>query len=954
MIQPCPPRARALARVFPVRRRRMAAAGLALALAAGLAAAVPAESLRLARAMPESVNEPRWDPSDLVPPSRQTAHPAEPLAVASAMYAHWTAQLSMALGAAESPRAWKQFMGLGPNLFEATKRLGLQQWEEGELWEAAVLLEQAHALDDRDMEVASKLGYALKETGRYERALDLLFLASVEDSVNYLVWLWLGDVQRLLGDYDGALESMQMARDLAPPGQVDELEAFVGYSRILAEKSPSWENFETHRDFAGRHQFTGRIRGLIAEYFNALDVAPETGLTPEDAFERKAWTYAEIGVQHAFLKEHDVALEYYDRAVALYGEARNDLDAARNLNNMADAFYFLAEREGADREALLDQSLEMRQRALDRVRRANEPEYMRYIQGRLLGSLLARYSATDSRVLEVRARNLRELPRSPIIDDYAIAAVADGEAAFRLADGDIAGARVLLENVLEYYEASEFLEDSERAAAHLATLAHIYTEQEHYGVALQLAEKAAETISGIRRVMNPDTFSRSGTVALMRQVAAALVRLHLLLDDPEAALDVSEQYHLQTRVDLLGSRVVGDPAYTEYATEKRLLQRRLPEFREAHETALETGDAERAERLAARIALDEQRLEWLERGVEFVTAAQLDFRPIAPRSSEDLLAAIPGNAVYVAYHVDRHGAVALIAEDGAVRGVFLPEAGEVGLREAVNELWDALGGVADEADEADADAVLTGLHARYVAPLGAIEAEVVYVAADDLLAAVPFHALHASGEAPLGLAHVVAAAPALSAVIERPRRAGSPAPGLRFITPEAIEAPPERLAGASPELFAGAEATPAAIFAPNLPAALHIAAPIELQPAAPALNALLLHDGAPLYAASILPRRLDARQAALELVFPEDAALGGGRKLLPLVDAFRYAGARAVMLNAWNPAPEAAELFVRAFYAALEDAPDPGQAYRAALEAARKAHPDPRDWAAFQLHGAAD
>ena len=80
-------------------------------------------------------------------------------------------------------------------------------------------------LEPSDMTLAARLGFAYKESGAYEKAVELLtFLCdNVPDRPGY--WLWLGDAQRLLGAYDAALESMQTMAEVAPEAERDSMSA---------------------------------------------------------------------------------------------------------------------------------------------------------------------------------------------------------------------------------------------------------------------------------------------------------------------------------------------------------------------------------------------------------------------------------------------------------------------------------------------------------------------------------------------------------------------------------------------------------------------------------------------------------------------------------------------------------------------------------------------------------
>jgi CHAT domain-containing protein/tetratricopeptide (TPR) repeat protein len=904
---------------------------------------------RLARLYPQD-SQPRFEPKgeDLV--QQDGLAEDETLTVASEVYSLWAAQLAVLISADESPRAWQQFMGLGPTLTQAYRQLGLAAWDKGDLVESARLLKKAHVLDPKDGEVTRKLGYAYKQIGQYELGLDLLFLSSVETPEDHLVWLWLGDAQRLVGQYEEAYESMLMARDLAPVDQSTELQSFVDYTMRLGEETPSWDNFETHRDFAARHQTTGRVRRFIFEYARALEVAPEEGVTEVDALQRKAYTNQEIGIQYTFLKEHDIALDYYARAANLYAQAGAQLDSARNLNNMADAYRFLADREWLDTTALRALAIEYRREAFTRSQQSGDAQYVRYVQGRLMSDLLHVHPHTAAEVEEIRSRNLRELPRTGPIPDFSLAAVADGEIAYRLADNDLAGARIMIEMVLPYYEQSEYLEDSERAAYHFVDLAHIFHAQEHYQEAIRQAEKALDILASMRELMVPDAFNRSGALDTHRRAATLLVRAFLAMDEPIEALKRFEQYQAQTRQDMLGSAAGGLAEYNEFDTERLLIEQRLPALQESLDAARSSGDMAVANWMETRVTADTKRLEWLQRDITLPRADELQLSFPQVREPQDLLDAWPAEVTLVGYLTDDYGTVALLVAGNKVQGFLMPEATEEALNQHATTFAASIDGKIDGAEARSALATLL------LSPIQeALSTEIVYVVTSNVMNDVPFEALATDSVVEKhAIAYTQSANLLLSAVQETQDEKTAQ---LAF-SPDADASSAARAAEVLPaaEILSAEAATETRL--KNLGDSVrtvHIAAKADVHHPDVMLNALALatddaNDGL-LHAAELLGGSMPVDLVTLDLDYEGTTDQTSGMRLGGLIDGFLHAGVDSLVINLWTAQEAPAAFFLKAFYENLTTM-EKLAAFHAAQLATRAQFPDPAQWAAFTLRGA--
>ena len=323
------------------------------------------------------------------------------------------------------------------------RRLGMDAYEKEDYPKAVEHLSAAQALDPADLEVTGRLGFSLKETGAYEKALRLLEEVSEKAPENYYHWWWLSDTQRLLGRYEEALRSMESAVKYAPEAEKAALQEYVGYTATLSDRTPSWENVGQHVDFAERHRKNRRVRRQIAEYATALAVAPSVADGDKEGDLRLMWINQEVGTQYNYIEEPDVAVDYFLAALGHAARGENRESAMRNHQNLAISWRMLYDRDPGAGAAHMERAAGAWRDALAVAREIAHTDYIRYCQGRLLETLAAVRPLDDPEITALREANDKEVPWKGPVNEFFTAEAVAGELACRLAEGDNAGARIL-------------------------------------------------------------------------------------------------------------------------------------------------------------------------------------------------------------------------------------------------------------------------------------------------------------------------------------------------------------------------------------------------------------------------------------------------------------------------------------------------------------------------------
>ncbi len=829
-----------------------------------------------------------------------------------------------------------------PDSGEKQRAAAMAAYEQQDFTRAAPLLEAAREFFPTDVALLGRLGFAWKETGEYEKALEVLLEAAALDPENHQLWWWLSDTQRLLGRYEASQKSMQTACSLVPAEEAETYAQRLSFTEALMDGTRAWQNFETHRTLAKRHGGTHRIERCIAEYVTALRVAPEVPDGIEEGQLQLGWVHQELGIQYSYLKEFGVAIEYFRGAVHHYEQAGSLADTMRNCQNLARAYNAAADLGSAYRRELLETGLGYWERTLAIARELADVEYTRFAQGGLLANLAALYPVDDARVQEVREKNLLELPWRGPINEFTVAEVALGELACRLEEGDVAGARIVLEMALPFYEKSNFRSDRERAVELAVALAYIYCLQGHFEKALEVAEDGVEWLAGIRQFIDAAAFNRGAEGLLRRRLCAAQVRACIGLEAPEQALDYLEAFQAEAVQSLLGGVILNESTEAGRETEEELLRGRIPLL----EAAVARSGADSAERtrLEKLLGRDRARLAWLERDITFEAPERLGYTAAPGKDASAIQAALPQDVTLLSYVFDKWGGAVLAVTPDEITAVSLEEAREDRVSELVQTFFDSVTN-----DVSAATASVEQLHGMLAAPvLAHLKAPVLCVAEGDLLDGLPFDALAAGGKAlvddhavvhvPSGshLAHYLAAEPA---ALERVRA---------LLHRGGIESAPARAL----TTFPGDEATESrATQGVAEGDALHIVCEADFALDDVMLGALLLagdekNDGR-LHAVEYLGASAPARFVFLDL---STVKADYGAATAAFAEALRHAGARALLVNQWTPKADCARALTSAFYENLGGM-GVARALTEAKRAVRRANPGSFDWAAFVIHG---
>ncbi len=836
-----------------------------------------------------------------------------------------------------------------PSIATEAKKQGMEAYEKGELPKAIEFLTAAHTLDPKDAEVTGRLGFALKETGAYEKAILILKEATESKADDYYYWWWLSDTQRLMGLYKESLESMAKSRDVAPKDVAKDLQQYVDYTAALADRSASWENFAQHIDFAERHRKNRRVRRQLAEYATALDVAPPVTDTNTDGLKRLLWINQEIGTQYNYIEEPDVAVDYFLAAMDCANRAGLRQDVMRNHQNLAIAWRMLYERAPEKNAAILEKAITEWSASLAIAKETSDTVYLRYTQGRLLDCLALARPMTDPLLVETRAANDKEVPWKGPINEFSIADAVAGEMACRLAEGDFAGARVLLEMSLPYFEQSNYLSDYQRSVELYLVQAWLYQKQDHPEEALKVLEKGDKKAVQAREFVDSDAFNRGSGDRMLRSLAVAKARAHAALGEGGAALSAIDVYKSARLRNLLGGRITDDAARTDVTSERDVIRRRISWLEVRRDTAKDAKDAEETARIEGRLARDHSRLAWLDREVSFPAPDKVKYEGIPDIAPDTLRAALSEGTVVLDYLFDNRGGVGVAVQHSAAtaRLIDMPD---TAVRAAAAKIVPS--------DLAASVPLLSELGATLVGTFtkewtGAAR---TIVCTDPATDHVPFDALQSEGAAWNGSATLSFAESAaeyanllsgpaanptrLRAVLSREDRANL------FSAPVDGMLPVERKVGA--------EATPEALSAGAQPTdAVHAACLIDARPMDVTLCALVFAGEAgagELPVAQLLGKLVPANLLSLDWAPTAPDAEWRGELLSVLAEALRTGGCNTLVTTLWPVNPAVSTAFFDAFYAHVGAGNKAGAA-QAAREAVRSAFPNTLDSAAFVLRG---
>lgn len=864
----------------------------------------------------------------LVPPAAR-----EPVLMAAHhAYTVWSQQFMGTLLQPEQTTAWKEFLGMDIRLGDAYRQMGQSSFQEGRLEDTIKMLSVAKDFLPEDPDMLAALGYAQKETGRYEDAIVNLKRASELKGAEALVWLWLGDAYRLMGNYEESYRALLTARDLASEEQTDEFADFVSYTERLMDLAPSWDNFETHRDFLGRHNDARRSLRMVDEYVQALKVAPPVAEDDKDNLFKLGWVHLQMGTQYAFIKQPALAVDHYLQSKDFYTRAGSDSDLMRIHQNLALAYEALAARYPQKRIDYLEAAAASWETSLEAARTAGDAEYTRHSQGGLLAVLASLKPMDDEKVVALRAALAKEIPWRGPINEFSIASATRGEAACRLVEGDLGGARTLIEMADSYYEGTGFLVDLELRSESLVQLAEIYLAQEHAQQAIASANQAITQVTGLREYLDTDGFLRSGNGHTLRRATTAVALGALREGSPEQAFEAIESYQTQLADDLLGSRVRDEAWRTDFATEEKLLLEREGWYRSELDKATAARDTARVDWLNERLEVNAARVKRLALADSLPAASQISYRSVVPLTALQAQAALTPDTTILHITTGEAGGVAVMMNGAEVRGIPLPEARGHVVAKAV----DALRTACNAGDDSAAATHAETLRKVLLEPLASILPATGSLAfsGDALTKLLPLRLLDPEGTVlPLALKVFNSSGASFLDRVASVRR-GKAVTGL--------------------EVPAGD--TPAAqLTAPVASGGARISVALDLNSEDPtlALWSPLGNDsvGSSMLTAHLLAHDLTQGLIALDLEITGGKGHTTQQHFASLGELMWRSGCGAVVLNQWAVAPEVRETFFTTMSDALLSSP-PLDAFQIAQDAVRLTHPKSTDWAAFVYLGA--
>ncbi|MBI1321460.1 MAG: tetratricopeptide repeat protein [Candidatus Hydrogenedens sp.] len=661
------------------------------------------------------------------------------LAAAHHAYTLWTQQMQGALVTDDQADDWRGFLGMDIAAGEAYKQLGEAAFNESRYTDAAELFAIARDFLPQDGELLKNLGFSLKSAGRYEEALEVLRDAIAVYGSDPQVWLWMGDTQRLLGDFQSAVSSYYTARDMANPKDAESYQEYIAFTETLASITPDWDAFEMQRGFATRHDETNRVRRKIAQYMYALRVAPEEGIDATDADFRRGWVNLAMGEQFSFIQEVPVAYDYFHAGLALYKSGESQTDIMRGLQALAVACENLAILYPRESERWHEESSQHWSEAAKIAQGLGDVEYLRYLNGGLLRTYAASKPLDAPEVVELRDRIGKELPWRGPINDYTLASAAEGEIACRLREGDFGGARVLIEMSSQYYKDTGFLVDLEHHARALASLASVYYAQEHYGKTIEVAAEGLEQIGGLRRFLDADAYNRSVNPSTVNELAALQAAAAVQQGEFEQALDYAESFQAAYRHELFGSRVRNEAWRTDFATERELITARKARLTKELEDANAARDAVESARLGARLEEDAHRFTVLGHVDRLAVGPKLSYTGTVRKGAKEIIASLPEDTGVLYWLTGPSTGVAVWATAAGAGGVVLPEAARNATQALALQFADAW----SAGEPAAIQSLLDEARAALAGPLDGALPQVKHwvIAADLLTGALPVTAL---------------------------------------------------------------------------------------------------------------------------------------------------------------------------------------------------------------------
>jgi len=836
----------------------------------------------------------------------------------------------------------------------------------------------AFRLDPEDTFNQGRVGYAYTICGKYEKGLPLIRDAAERKPDHYLLWWWLGDTQRALGQYEDALDSFARTSPLCPRWERATLSEVIWFTRWLAAKEKSMSAFLAHREFGERHESDLRLDRAIAEYELALQVLPA------ERHYDAGWCNTRVAECYRDVGKLEVAIEHALRGV----EAHKKYGDAEGLTY---AYQYVSTTYGDLAWRHKDRKTEFLEKAISAAEM--EAHYAAQVSAtsawaddalvRLCMDTAEAYGVRDPRVKKYRDKVVERLPGGAAVKDPSAAAFVQCEARMQLLEENYAKARELYEMALTYYEESKH-------AGIMITVPFVYNslinacwKTGDIDAALEYAEKSIEKLSTLRSALGEDQLKRAiGGAARNWLFSSALLPIIIQRNQYERAFDYGERYKCRSLLDLLGSKTA--------ASKLRMVERKrvskgmtLGHLRKIEQQIEEVRSSARPEdvgSLERTLSIEKANYERLAEDVSAAEHELRSFETVDALNVEQLRPLADGLTI-VSYTVGEWGACATILSRDDIQGVTMQGVSEENLRVVIEAFRREMGlkatlardltieveGKKTELPEEVKKGASELLYKALIEPvLPYIKTKLIIISPDSVLNYLPFEALQKNGRY-LIEDYAIAYAPSASVLkICMDRNRNRREKVLAFGNPN-LKNPAFRLVHAEDEVnslkglfpqvdvYTGDNATERVLQEHGSEYdILHFACHGELNLDEPMLTSLRLapddeNDGY-LHAGEVFDYDLSASLVVLSACNSALGELTSGNELMGLTRSFLYAGVPSIVASLWTVDDRSTAYLMQQFYRNLGTMTK-ADALREAKLATMKKYPSPFHWAAFCLQG---
>ena len=857
-------------------------------------------------------------------------------------------------------------------------------------------------LSPGDSHTMVNLGALYKKMGMYEKALPWLTkatrfpLESGSSMSAHVPWFELGDDQRLLGEYDISLQSMEKARELAPAQTKDELSQCVEFTKTLLVDKDNWTAFWNHYSLAQRHGEVRRWDRSKAEFEKMLSLPPHDD--PANRTKQLGWAHLCLAMDFSRLNQFEQSRDYSLTAIELLSQSNVPKLLANAYEQLAEAYdrlprVQLSRLKNADP---LTVRLESRKKQLEALTQAEQyylqagnTDAAKDVHISMAYQRAWVYGVNDPIVEEVRRELQKQIPPTGDLEDEKSFMAGDWEADFReLAKDD--------EGALELHFRTEKYLDSvppERrwdglVATYVSIANEVYQIRGDLDASIRYREKAIQVAESIRERMDNDRFRRSAVTGYFQNACSSLVSLCLKKKDPEKAFHYAELYKGRALLDLLSSDsiVTLSHSYHRKEREQRNSEIRVSKLHDEMKAAASAKSGDASGSLERDLAVEQTNYQRLSEDVSVSKLELSNIRTAEVAGWEDIRPLVRGVTIIDYVIMPKEFNSALIITEEGIQGVPLPITNGRQLQPLVDAFRSEIGVKSatsrDLNIEKPSDAIAAGQSATphdvgaagkklwelLISPvLPYIKTEHVVISSYDVLNYVPFEALQDADGHFFIESHSVSYTPSVTVLklcMAKDRHGkssvlalGNPNlqnPAFRLFN---AESEVKALEGMFPKVdvltYDAATETAFKRRASQYDI-LHFACHGELNLDDPMLTSLRLapdaeNDGY-LHTGELFELNLSASLAVLSACNTAVGELRTGNDVMGLTRGFFYAGVPSILASLWTVDDRSTAFLMEQFYKNLATM-DKAQALRQAKLSTMKEFPSPFHWAPFCLQG---